>query len=53
VVIGYLNDRYGDMNKSFLVIGLMFLVAGLLWLIGTRYLQRDTELAPTRLRAPA
>jgi MFS family permease len=50
VIIGLLNDRYGDMNKSFRVIGLMFLVAGLFWLMGTRYLRRDTELAPTRLR---
>jgi MFS family permease len=53
VVIGFLNDWYGDMNKSFFVIGLMFLAAGVFWLMGTRYLQRDTELAPTRLRNPA
>jgi len=52
VIIGFLNDRYGDMNRSFFVIGLMFLAAGLFWLLGTRYLQRDTELAPTRLRNP-
>lgn len=49
VVVGLLNDLYGDMNKSFLVIGLMFLIAALLWLAGARYLERDTELAPTRL----
>jgi len=48
VVIGFLNDWFGDMNKSFLVVGLTFLAAGVLWLIGTRYLQRDTELASTR-----
>jgi MFS family permease len=53
VVIGFLNDWYGDMNKSFFVIGLMFLAAGVFWLMGTRYLQRDTELAPTRKRSPA
>jgi len=52
VVIGFLNDWYGDMNKSFVVVGLMFLAAGILWLIGSRYLQRDTELAPTRLNRP-
>lgn len=49
VVIGFLNDWYGDMNKSFVVVGLMFLAAGVLWLIGTRYLQRDTAKAPGRL----
>jgi hypothetical protein len=27
----------------------MFLVAGALWLLGARYLQRDTALAPNRL----
>jgi hypothetical protein len=49
VIIGLLNDLYGDMNKSFLVIGLMFLAAGIFWLLGTRFLQRDTDLAPGRL----
>jgi len=45
VIIGLLNDYYGDMNKSFFVVGLMFLGAGALWLIGTRYLERDTARA--------
>jgi MFS family permease len=45
VVVGFLNDWYGDMNKSFIVVGLTFLAAGVLWLIGTRFLQRDTERA--------
>jgi MFS transporter, Spinster family, sphingosine-1-phosphate transporter len=52
VIIGILNDRYKDMNKSFVLVGSMFLVAGILWLLGTRYLQRDTERAsqdPTTL----
>ncbi len=48
VVVGLLNDYYGDMNKSFLVVGLMFVVSGVFWLIGTRYLQRDTERASAR-----
>jgi hypothetical protein len=26
-----------------------FLLAGLAWLFGMRHLQRDTELAPTRM----
>ena len=47
-VIGFLNDRRGDLNKSFIVAGLMFLAAGIFWLIGVRYLKRDTELAASR-----
>jgi len=43
VIVGFLNDWYGDKNKSFLVVGFMFLIAGTLWLIGARYLQRDTN----------
>jgi MFS family permease len=45
VAIGFLNDWYGDMNKSFIAVGLMFLAAGIFWLAGVRYLQRDTELS--------
>jgi len=45
VIVGFLNDWYGDMNKSFFIVGCMFLVAGICWLIGTRYLERDTERA--------
>lgn len=52
VVIGFLNDWYGDMNKSFFVVGFMFLAAGVLWLVGARYLQRDTAMAPSRLGQP-
>jgi MFS family permease len=51
VIIGLLNDWFRDMNKSFVVVGLSFLVAGALWLLGARFLQRDTELATTRLNA--
>jgi MFS transporter, Spinster family, sphingosine-1-phosphate transporter len=52
VIIGLLNDRYGDMNKSFLLVGSMFLVAGIFWLLGTRYLERDTDRAAQGLIAP-
>lgn len=45
VVIGFLNDWYGDLNKSFIAVGMMFLAAGIFWLAGARYLQRDTERA--------
>jgi MFS family permease len=50
VIIGLLNDYFQDMNKSFLIVGLAFLVSGALWLWGARYLARDTELAPKRLK---
>jgi len=50
VIIGLLNDYFHDMSKSFLIVGLAFLIAGVLWLSGARYLARDTELAPKRLR---
>jgi MFS family permease len=50
VVVGLLNDYFGhDMNKSFLIVGVTFLLAGIAWLFGMRHLQRDTELAPTRM----
>ena len=46
VIIGLLNDWLHDLNKSFLVVGLTFLAAGVFWLLGARFLQRDTERAP-------
>ena len=49
VIIGVLSDRFG-MNVAFLAVGMMFLVSAVLWLAGARYLQRDTELAPTKLQ---
>ncbi|MDR0842304.1 MAG: MFS transporter [Acidobacteriota bacterium] len=45
VIVGLLNDVYGDMHVSFIVVGMMFLVAGALWLAGAFYLKRDTERA--------
>jgi len=50
VIIGIVSDKY-SMTAGFLVVGIMFLAAGVLWLFGARHLQRDTELAPRRLRA--
>jgi MFS family permease len=47
-VIGYVADMT-SMADGFLLVSFMMLLGGLLWLLGTRYLQRDTELAPTRL----
>lgn len=48
VIIGVLSDRT-DMTQAFRLVGFMFLVAGVLWLMGMRFLKRDTELAPTRI----
>ena len=48
LVIGILTDRF-SMRTAFLVTGIMFIVSGVTWLLGTRHLQRDTELAPKRL----
>lgn len=48
LLVGLIADKY-DMNAAFKVVGLMFLVAAACWLLGARYLARDTALAPTRL----
>jgi len=49
VIIGIISDKY-DMNVAFLVVGAMFVISGIFWLMGARYLARDTQLAPTRLK---
>ncbi len=49
-LIGGLTDATGgNMNIGFLVVGVMILIGGIFWIIGARYLDRDTQLAPTRL----
>ena len=48
VVIGILSDKY-SLNIGFLVVGMMFVVAGAFWMLGARFLERDTQLAPARL----
>ena len=48
VVVGILGDRF-NMNLAFLVVSFMFLVSAACWLLGMRFLKRDTELAPLRL----
>jgi MFS family permease len=49
-IIGMINDaNHGDMNVAFLLVSVLILVGGVFWLWGTRYLARDTALAPTRL----
>jgi MFS transporter, Spinster family, sphingosine-1-phosphate transporter len=39
----------GNMNVGFAAVAVAILVGGVLWLWGARYLERDTELAPTRI----
>jgi len=50
VIIGIVSDRAG-MNTAFTIVGFMFLVASVLWLMGMRYLDRDSRLAPERYTA--
>jgi MFS family permease len=38
-----------NLDAGFITVSLLMLVGGLIWLWGARYLERDTELAPTRL----
>jgi MFS family permease len=47
-LIGLISD-VSNMEVGFTVVSLSILLGGVLWLWGTRYLARDTELAPTRL----
>jgi hypothetical protein len=55
-IIGFITDLTktsanpkGDMNAGFLLVSLTILASGVFWIWGARHLQRDTELAPTRL----
>ena len=48
LIVGLISDKY-NMNVAFQMVGVMFLVSAAFWLIGTRYLARDTALALTRL----
>jgi sugar phosphate permease len=47
-VIGLISDRY-TMDTAFRVVAVMFLFSAMFWLLGTRYLARDTERAAFRL----
>jgi MFS family permease len=49
-LIGWINDLAGgNMNAGFTAISITILISGLFWIAGTRFLARDTALAPTRL----
>jgi MFS family permease len=49
-IIGRIADLF-SLRLGFFVLAVMTLVGGMLWVWGARYLDRDTALAPTRLRA--
>jgi MFS family permease len=50
LVIGAVTDASGkNMNMAFLVVSFAILLGGIFWLAGTRYLERDTALAPMRI----
>ncbi|MFO0841860.1 MAG: hypothetical protein U0797_05590 [Gemmataceae bacterium] len=46
--MGAIKDAY-NLDVAFYFVSGTVLIGGVLWLWGARHLQRDTELAPTRL----
>jgi MFS family permease len=52
-IIGLLSDMTGgNMNVGFGVVGIMMIAGAIFWLLGARYLDRDTENAPRQLDLP-
>ena len=49
-IVGPIDGVY-RWNAAFMVVAAVMAVAGVFWLWGAAYLQRDTDLAPTRLDA--
>lgn len=53
LIIGLITDRFGgpshDMTVAFRAVAALFLLSGVLWLLGARYLARDTERAEGRV----
>lgn len=43
----------GDMTFAFVLLSGMIALAGILWILGARWLEEDTRLAPSRLADPA
>ncbi|HJT36149.1 MAG TPA: MFS transporter [Pirellulales bacterium] len=51
-LIGALADRFGgDMNIGFSAVSCAIVVGAVFWFLGSRYLKRDMELMPTRVRS--
>ena len=47
-IIGWIDDRE-SLHTGLLLLGGPIALSGFFWLWGTRYLDRDTELAPGRV----
>jgi MFS family permease len=50
VIIGIISDKAG-MDLAFKLVGIMFLAASGFWLLGMKYLERDSAMAVQRLNA--
>lgn len=48
-IIGWLAETFGGLKQAFLMISGLIIVSGILWWMGGKYLQEDTEKAPTRI----
>ena len=49
-LIGAISGYFGgNMNIGFLPVTVAIVISGLCWLLGARHLDRDTELAPTKI----
>jgi hypothetical protein len=48
-IIGRIRDWTGRLHGGFVLVSVLMLVGGVLWIWGSRYLEEDTRLAPTRL----
>jgi MFS family permease len=49
-ITGFIADHY-TLTRGFQLLAFMTLVGGVLWFMGSRFLARDTELAPGRLES--
>lgn len=49
MIIGFINGYAQNMNAGFLTVSFMFLLAGVLWLLGARFLERDTARVATEI----
>jgi MFS family permease len=47
-IMGWIADRT-NLDRSFQFVSVMVLIGGILWLVGARYLERDTAMAPHQL----
>jgi MFS family permease len=50
-IIGWIAGPEENLHLGFLIVSGMILLSGVFWWLGGRYLQRDTELAPTRIHS--